>query len=133
MFGYAHPAGGRDRTAIVPKANAQAVPESLSGFARWAGRAGEKVPVVVVDRAGWRVAKELAVPANVVRLHPPPRPPESQPVEPLWPLVREALANETFSTLAALQEPLVRRCGWLADHPEAVKGAVGFHWAVARG
>ncbi len=79
------------------------------------------------------MAKELAVPPNVVLHHLPSCTPELQPAEPLWPLVREALANKTFPTLAALQEPLGRRCGWLADHPEVVKGAVGFHWAVRLG
>jgi hypothetical protein len=89
--------------------------------------------VLVLDRAGRPVAKKRAVPSNVVLFHLSPSTPELQPVEPLWPLVREALANKTFATLTASREPLVRRCGWLADHPEVVKGAVGFHWAVAIG
>ena len=133
VFGYAHPATGRNRTTIVPKANTGTMTASLSDFARWADPTGEKVLVVVLDRAGWHVAKKLTVPPNVVLFHLPPSTPELQPVEPLWPLVRESVANKTFATLAALQEPLGRRCGWLADHPEVVKGAVGFHWAVVLG
>jgi hypothetical protein len=133
VFGYAHPASGRNRTTVVPKANTEAMTESLSDFARWADPTGQKVLVVVLDRAGWHVAKKLRVPPNVVLFHLPPSTPELQPVEPLWPLVRECLANKTFADLVALQEPLVRRCGWLAEHPEVVRGAVGFHWAVALG
>jgi transposase len=133
VFGYAHPATGRNRTTILPKANTETMSASLVDFARWADPEGAKVLVLVLDRAGWHVAKELAVPANVVLFHLPPSTPELQPVEPLWPLVRESLANGTFASLSALQEPLVRRCAWLADHPEIVKGAVGFHWAVALG
>ena len=47
---------------------------------------------------------------NVVLHHLPPCTPELQPVEPLWPPVREALANKAFPTLAALTEPLEKRC-----------------------
>lgn len=133
VFGYTHPASGRNRTTILPKVNTETMSVSLSDFARWADPTGAKVLVLVLDRAGWHVAKKLNVPPNVVLFHLPASTPELQPVEPLWPLVRESLANKTFADLRALQEPLARRCAWLADHPEIVKGAVGFHWAVALG
>jgi hypothetical protein len=106
---------------------------ALADFARWADPDSRKVLVTIVDNAGWHVAKALTVPPNVVLHHLPSCTPELQPAEPLWPLVREGLANKTFATLPALEEPLVRRCGWLADHPDVVKGAVGFHWAVRLG
>jgi hypothetical protein len=133
VFGFAHPATGRSRTLIQPRANTQTMGAALADFAGWADPGGRKVLVVILDNAGWQVAKKLAVPPNVVLHQLPSCTPELQPAEPLWPLVREALANKTFPTLTALQEPLGRRCGWLADHPDTVKGAVGFHWAVALG
>jgi hypothetical protein len=69
-----------------------------------------------------------------VALHPLPScPPESRPAEPPWPLVREGLAGEVLPTPAAPEEPLARRCRWLAEDTATVKGAVGFHWAVALG
>ncbi len=98
---------------------------------RWADPRRRKLLVVLVDNAGWHVAKRLAVPPNVV-LHPlPPCTPELQPAEPLWPLVREAVANKGFGDLEALEPILVERCRWLIDHPEVVRGAVGFRWAAA--
>ena len=106
---------------------------ALADFAGWADPDGRKVLVVIADNAGWHVAGKLAIPPNVVLHHLPSCTPELQPAEPLWPLVREGLANKTFPTLAALEGPLGRRCQWLADHPDTVKGAVGFHWAVALG
>jgi hypothetical protein len=133
VFGFAHPATGRDRTLILPKANTDTMGQALADFARWADPDGRKVLVVIVDNAGWHVAGKLAVPPNVVLHHLPPCTPELQPAEPLWPLVREGLANKTFPTLAALTEPRERRCRWLAGDPATVKGAVGFHWAVALG
>ncbi len=83
--------------------------------------------MLLVDNAGWHVAKALDIPADV-RLYPLPScTPELQPAEHLWPLVREALANRDFDHLGA---KLRRRCDWLASHPQVVQGAVGFHWAV---
>jgi len=104
---------------------------ALAEFARWADPRGRKVLVVLLDNAGWHVAKRLAVPPGVA-LHPlPSATPELQPAEPLWPLVREALANKGFAELDELEPVLVERCRWLIDHPDVVGGAVGFHWAVA--
>jgi hypothetical protein len=133
VYGFARPATGQTFTVILPRVKVERMAEALQAFAAWADPSGEKVLVLVVDRAGWHTAKRLAVPPNVVLHHLPSCTPELQPAEPLWPLVREGLANKTFPTLAALTVPLERRCRWLADHPDVVKGAVGFHWAVALG
>jgi hypothetical protein len=133
VFGFAHPATGRNLTLVQPKANTDTMTAALAAFARWADPDGRKVLVVIADNAGWHVAGKLVVPPNVVMHHLPSCTPELQPAEPLWPLVREGLANKTFPTLAALEEPLARRCRWLASQPAVVKGAVGFHWAVRLG
>lgn len=106
---------------------------ALAEFSRWADPEGRKLLVLLVDNAGWHTAGRLAVPANVV-LHPLPScTPELQPVEPLWPLVREGVANRGFDDLDALEARLVGRCRWLVDHPETVKAAVGFRWAAKLG
>lgn len=131
VYGYAHPKSGRGRFLILPKANAECMAQALSDFAGWADPDGRKVLVVVVDGSGGHTAKKLAVPPNVVLHRQPSCTPELQPAEHLWPLVREGLANRVFDTLPKLTEVLAARCGWLADHPEVVGGAVGFHWAVA--
>jgi transposase len=104
---------------------------ALAEFARWADPAAEKLLVLLVDNAGWHVAQRLSVPPNVVLHRLPPCTPELQPVEPLWPLVREAVANQGFDSVLTMQSVLVERCLWLMDHPALVHGAVGFHWAVA--
>ncbi|HWE35586.1 MAG TPA: hypothetical protein VG406_03370 [Isosphaeraceae bacterium] len=104
---------------------------ALQEFARRADPEGARLLVLLVDDAGWHIARRLAVPPNVV-LHPlPPCTPKLQPVEPLWPLVREAVANEGFDDPGGMELVLEARCRWLIDHPEVVRGAVGFHWAVA--
>ena len=125
-----HPASGRNLEWLLPAANADWMGLAPEEFARWADPQGSKLLVLLVDNAGWHVAKRLAVPANVVLHRLPPCTPQLQPAEPLWPLVREVVANAGFDDLAALQEPVVQRCRWLIDHPEVVRGAVGFQGAV---
>ena len=130
VYGFVHPASGRNLELILPSADADWMGLALAEFARWADPGGEKLLVVLVDNAGGHVAGDLRVPPNVRLFHLPPCTPELQPAEHLWPLVREALANRGFDHLVGLAAKLRRRCDWLAEHPEVVKGAVGFHWAV---
>jgi hypothetical protein len=131
VYGFAHPATGRSRFVILPEANTGQMGHALADFARWADPDGRKVLVLLVDRAGWHVARKLAVPPIVRLHHLPSCTPELQPAERLWPLVREGLANRVFDELPGMTRTLVTRCRWLSEHTDVVAGAVGFHWAVA--
>jgi DDE superfamily endonuclease len=131
VYGFAHPATGRNLCLLLPRANADQMGRALAAFRRWADPAGRKLLVLLVDNAGWHTAKRLAVPAGILLWRLPPCTPELQPAEPLWPLVREGVANRTFDGLPELFVRLRERCYWLADHPEVVQGAVGFGWANA--
>ena len=130
VYGFARPRTGDTFTTILPRVNVERMAEALVAFAAHADPDGNKVLVLVVDNAGWHTAGRLAVPANV-RLHfLPPCTPELQPVEPFWALVREAVANDTFDRLADLRRRVTRRCGWLGNNTDTVKGAIGFRWAI---
>jgi transposase len=129
-YGFARPATGETFTVILPRVKVERMAEALRGFAAHADPEGEKVLVLVVDRAGWHTAKRLAVPPNVVLHFLPPCTPELQPVEPFWALVREGVANETFDRLSDLRRVVRRRCRRLAGDRATVKGAIGFRWAV---
>jgi len=131
VHGFVHPASGRNLERILPSANADGMGRALAEFARWADPGGGELLVVLVDNAGWHAAKRPVVPPNVVPRRLPPCTPELQPAEPLWPPVREAVANEGFDDLEGLPRPLIPRCCWLMDHPEVVRGVVGFGWAIA--
>lgn len=131
VSGFARPKTGRGRFLILPRADAECMGRALADFAGWADPGGRKVLVVILGGSGGHTAKKLAVPPNVVLHRQPSCTPELQPAEHPWPLVREGVASRVFDGLPALTDALARRCGWLADHPEVVGGAVGFHWAVA--
>jgi hypothetical protein len=130
VYAFARPATGDTFTVILPRVRVERMAEALAAFAAHADPDGAKVLVLVVDNAGWHRARRLPVPANV-RLHfLPPCTPQLQPVEAFWPLVREAVANDTFDRLGQLRRVIRRRCRRLAADAATVKGAIGFRWAV---
>lgn len=129
VYASARPRTGQSFCAILPRVSTDRMAEALAAFAARADPRAEKVLVVLVDNAGWHTAGRLAVPGNV-RLHfLPPCTPELQPVEPLWPLVRETAANRSLGRIDRLRDVLRVRPGYLARNPELVRRVVGFHWA----
>jgi hypothetical protein len=133
VFGFVHPATGRSLFLLLPRVDAGVMSAALAEFARWADPEGRRILVLLIDNAGWHVAKDLVVPAGMVLHRLPAHTPELQPAEPLWPLVREAVANRTIDDLDTLDTLLGDRCVWLMDHPDTVRGPAGFAWAAALG
>jgi hypothetical protein len=88
------------------------------------------VLVVLVDNAGGHRAKALVVPSDVVLHFVPPCTPKLQPAEPLWPLVRESLANRSVGRIDRLKTIVRDRLNYLTGHPDEVQPRVGFHSAV---
>jgi len=53
--------------------------------------------ILVLDQAGWHVAKALGIPDNITLLHLPPYSPELNPVERLWAYLKSHyLSNRIF-------------------------------------
>jgi DDE superfamily endonuclease len=130
VYGFARPKTGETFTVILPRVNAERMGEALAAFAAHADPGGEKVLVVLADNAGWHVARRSVVPPNVVLHFLPPCTPELQPVEPLWPLAREAVANRSIGRIDRLRAILRGRLAYLAGHPEVVRPVIGFRWAT---
>ncbi len=58
---------------------------------------------LLLDRAGWHTAKDIAVAANVSLIHLPPYSPELNPVERIWLWLRERfLSHRLFADLEAI-------------------------------
>ncbi|MBA4068227.1 MAG: hypothetical protein C0501_31900 [Isosphaera sp.] len=127
VYGFAHPRTGRTFCVLLPRVNADRMADALAAFAAHVDPAGRKVLVVLVDNAGWHVARRLAVPGNVVLHFLPACTPELQPVEPFWPLVREAVANRSIGRIDRLRVILRTRLAYLAGNPGTVQPVVGFH------
>jgi len=128
VYGFTRPATGQNFCALVRRVNADRMADVLAAFAAHADPDGTRILVVLVDNAGWHVAKRLVVPSNVVLHFLPPCTPELQPMEPFWPLVREAVANRSIGRLDRLRAILRARLAYLAGNPATVQPIVGFHW-----
>ena len=128
VYGFARPRTGATFAALLPRVNADRMGDALAALAAHADPGGRKVLVLLVDNAGWHVAKRLAVPANVVLHYLPPCTPELQPAEPLWPLIREAVANRSIGRIDRLRAIVRARLMYLAQHPDLVQPVVGFRW-----
>lgn len=130
VYGFTRPKAGQTFTVILPRVNAERMALALAAFATEADPDGRKVLVLLVDNAGWHIAKRLVVPPNVVLHFLPPCTPELQPAEPLWPLLREAVANRAIGRIDRLRALLRARLAYLARNPDVVQPVVGFRWAV---
>jgi transposase len=131
VYGFVRPSTGQSYWLILPTVNTEAMNLALGEFARDLGAGPTKRFLLVVDNAGWHGSKALRVPAGIELIYLPPATPELQPAEHLWPLLREAVANQAFATLEPLQDTLVDRCLQLAAQADTVQHATNFHWLPA--
>ena len=59
--------------------------------------------VVLMDKAGWHIAADLVVPANLSLVFPPPYSPELNPIERLWLHLRDNhLTHRVFAGTAEI-------------------------------
>src|SRR3954462_12666529 len=126
VFGFVRPATGE--WFLADAVNTAMFSEILAAFAREVGAGPDNLVVLVLDGAGWHVAKDLVVPQGIPLEFLPPYSPEPQPAEHLWPLINEPLANRYFTTLADLDQALGERCCDLADDDDRIKSSTQFHW-----
>ncbi len=128
VYGFVRPKTGRVFWLVMPTVNAEAFSLALSRFARWVSAGEDKRVVLVLDRAGWHVAKDLKVPEGLELEFLPPRSPELMPAERLWPLLNERVANRPFEDLGELEGALVERCLALSERPDLLRGHTRYRW-----
>lgn len=95
LFGAVNPITGESSALLAPTVNTEYMNHHLRFLSEQAGP--EVQVILVLDRAGWHVAKALEVPANVTLLYLPPYSPELNPVERLWAYLRSHyLSNRVY-------------------------------------
>jgi hypothetical protein len=100
-----------------------AIGAALAAIARDEGIDAMHRAVLVLDGAGWHTSSKLVMPDGVDLVFLPPASPELQPVERVWRLVDEPVANRTFADLEPLTDLLVTRCQTLrADRRTLASG-----------
>lgn len=95
LFGAVNPLTGKSSALLAPTVNTQYMNHHLRFISEQAG--ADVHVILVLDGAGWHVAKALEVPSNMTLLHLPPYSPELNPVERLWAYLRSHyLSNRVY-------------------------------------
>jgi len=128
VWGFVEPATGRTWWLILPTVNVLVCNLALAEFAAEMALGRDKRVVLLLDGAGWHTGGQLVVPEGLHLVFQPPRSPELQPAERLWPLTNEPLANRWFATIEALEDVLVQRCRTLAEQTEPIRALTLYHW-----
>lgn len=128
LYGFVQPQTGRVEWLLFPTVNTDIFTAALREFARATGCGPSKHIVLVLDQAGWHRAKHLVVPQGLHLVFQPSHTPEVQPAEHLWPLIREALANDWIQSLEHLEQRIIDRVRYLDDHKQLVSTSTRFHW-----
>ncbi len=132
-YAFVRPTTGQRWWGLVPTVTTEAMTQVLAAFARDEGIDARHRAVLGLDGAGWHPAKRLVVPDGVDLVCLPSASPELQPVERVWSLVDEPVANRTCTDLTELSELLVTRCQTLRAAKRQIKAHTGFPWwAVER-
>ena len=128
LAGWVQPSTGETYWWIVPKLNHQIFSQLLADFAQHFKISHNRRVVLAIDQARFHTSQRVQIPEGIHLVFMPPKSPELQPAERLWPLTNEAIANRAFDNLDALEEVTVQRCRILLKQPELIRGLTYFHW-----
>lgn len=85
---------------------------------------GQRSAYVVMDCAGWHLAKELIIPTNIEIIYLPPYSPELNPVERFWQYVKNnTIKNRVFDDLHQLESVL---SNFLKTIPQEIKKSISY-------
>ena len=128
-FAAVSPHDGVMDSLILPWVSA----ETMSLFLRTVAQRhpGEFI-VMVMDRAGWHIARNLAVPDNMRIVFLPPYSPELNPPEHLWDALRERhFGNRIFSGMGGVMDTLCVGLREMEQDRAGTQRLTGFDWIVS--
>jgi len=95
VFAAVNPVTGASSALITPTVNTDYMNAHLEFISQEAGP--DTHVVLVLDQAGWHMAKALKVPDNITLHHLPPYSPELNPVERVWAYLKSHyLSNRVY-------------------------------------
>ncbi|NJK37733.1 MAG: IS630 family transposase, partial [Oscillatoriales cyanobacterium RM2_1_1] len=98
LAGFVQPSTGQTYWWIVPCLNSEVFSRLLKKFAQHFELGPDKRVVLVLDQATFHTSEQVQIPEGIHLLFLPPKSPELQPAERLWPLTNEAVANRSFGS-----------------------------------
>lgn len=125
LWAAVEPASGASIAMITPTVNTELMNTFLHGLGQTLAP-GEHA-ALVLDNAGWHVAKALVVPSNVTLLFLPPYSPELNPAERLWWWLRShRLGNRIFTDYDDLLT--TTNDAWLSLTEQTIKSLCACPW-----
>lgn len=128
-FAAVSPHDGVMDSLILPWVNASTMSMFLSSVAQ---RHPDEYIVMVMDQAGWHIARELEVPQNMRLVLLPPYSPEINPAEHIWDALREDCIGKTvLASLDAADKALSKGLRSLESDPARMHSLTGFKWIIS--
>jgi len=128
-FSAVSPHDGVLDSLVLPWVSAQTMSLFLAEVAT---RHAHEFVFMVMDQAGWHIAGELSVPANMRLMFLPPYSPELNPAEHLWQALREeCFANYVFSDLDHVEQALTNGLVALEADQARTQSMTGFKWITS--
>ena len=128
-FAAVSPHDGVMDSLILPWVNAQTMSLFLSTVAQ---RHADEFIVMVMDQAGWHIARELEVPQNMRLVLLPAYSPEINPAEHIWEALREdCVGNTVFESLDAADKALSAGLLSLESDSTRMQSLTGFKWIIS--
>jgi len=129
VFAAVSPHDGVMDSLILPWVNAQTMSLFLSTVAQ---RHPDEFVVMVMDQAGWHIARELEVPENMRLVLLPPYSPEINPAEHIWDALREdCIGNTVFNSLDTADKALSAGLLSFELNPFRMQSLTGFKWSTS--
>lgn len=128
VYGFVRPYSGETYWLLMPTVSGAAFTAALAEFAAAMGAGAGKRIILVLDGAGWHGGKGVTIPVGIHLVALPPYSPELQPVERVWTLTDEPLANRTFADIAEMEAVQAQRCLALREEQAVIRAHTCFHW-----
>ena len=85
--------------------------------------------VVLMDKAGWHIADNLVVPANITPVFLPPYSPELNPIERLWLYLKDSrLTHRVFAGTAEIIDACCNAWNGLLAETGRIKSLCAYPW-----
>jgi putative transposase len=128
LFGAVCPERGTGAALVLPYANAYAMTLHLEEIGRCVTPGAHAI--VLLDGAGYHIAKDLVVPTNISLLPIPPYSPELNPQENIWQYLRQnKLSNIVSKDYDTIVQNSCDAWIWLMNLPDQVRSIASRDWA----
>ena len=125
VFGAVNPVNGKSSGLLAPTVNTDYMNHHLRFISQEAGT--DVHVVLILDQAGWHIAKALQVPENITLLHLPAYSPELNPIERLWAYIKSHyLSNRVYKDYEELFD--VAKNAWNKISPDRLRSICNTSW-----